>query len=179
MGYIEIEEAYAKGQAEPAAVRLELKKVFQQLGQSAIEMIPGIGDIISLKEVTTGETHPLFGQKQEKLGKIGRILAGLALVPLVPNIGKFNIKLNTWKGSIIPIWKNPTRKDYKEAFKRFYDKYPEAKDKYVGVRLRSTIDTEGNEYIWMAGDATHEMVESQLKRIHNITANQNAIFDLK
>ena len=88
----------------------------------------------------------------------------------LPN-GPFKVKLNTWRGSVVDIYKNPTKEEYKKVTKRFYEEYPNAPK--GEVKARSTIDEDGNYYLWMSGDATHEMMESQLKAVHGISANQN------
>jgi hypothetical protein len=83
-----------------------------------------------------------------------------------------NIKLNTPKGSIVKVYINPTGEDYYEMHGRFTSQYPAANVKRLKTRV--TRDKHGNEYRWMCGDATHEMIESQLKDLFGITANQNA-----
>jgi hypothetical protein len=104
---------------------------------------------------------------------MGEIDPGKDLPAKMVRQGKFTVQLGTWKGSVVDVYKNPTRGDYQSSTKRFWEKYPDANPKYMGPKTRSTVDTEGNEYQWMAGDATHEMIESQLKKLYNLSSNQN------
>ena len=88
----------------------------------------------------------------------------------LPDNGPFKIKLNTWRGSIVDVYKNPTKEEYQKILKRFHDEYPNAPK--GEIKSRSTVDEEGNKYFWMSGDATHEMLESQLKEVYGIKSHQ-------
>lgn len=72
------------------------------------------------------------------------------------------VKLDTPLGSVIDVYKNPTEKEFKKIKKRFREVYPKHLIPHY-QEPKKAIDEDGNRYFWMYGDATHEMIESQLR----------------
>jgi len=79
-----------------------------------------------------------------------------------------------WKtpwGKAVTIYKNPTPADYQTIRLLFEEESPNAP---AGTpKSRSTIDTDGNRYIWLASDSMHEPVESFLHDKYGIDASQS------
>jgi len=103
-----------------------------------------------------------------------------AFCPTGPGGGQDNScsgkKWDVFKVGNISVIKNPTDTDHAEMRRLFYEKYPMAP---VGsVKIRSTIDTEGNKYSWMS-DKSHSDVEPEIDRRYNTHTHQSGLFDLK
>ncbi len=84
--------------------------------------------------------------------------------------GAFQIKLNTPKGSVITIYKNPTQQDYETIQRDFKKQFSgAAKDENFS---RSAYDEDDNCYAWMSGAAIHDMIVERLQALHGIIAEQ-------
>jgi len=84
--------------------------------------------------------------------------------------GAFQLKLNTPKGSVITVYKNPTPADYATIQEHFNNEFPEAaEDERFS---RSAYDQNGDCYAWMSGVAIHDMVTERLQTLHGVVANQ-------
>jgi hypothetical protein len=82
--------------------------------------------------------------------------------------GAFQIKLNTPKGSVITVYKNPTPVDYEAIREHFNNEFPGADENFS----RSAYDENGDCYAWMSGVAIHDMVVERLETLHGVVANQ-------
>lgn len=68
------------------------------------------------------------------------------------------------------VVKNPKDSDRQAMVAEFREKYPDApRDE---PKTRSTMDAEGNKYIWLS-DKTHEQIEPGINRKFNTITNQN------
>ena len=81
------------------------------------------------------------------------------------------IRMDLKTGRKVTVYKNPTDAQAQELRNRFKEEYPDA---MRGTpKTRSSYDIDGNEYRWMADDATHSMVEGHIKKKFGIETNQN------
>lgn len=75
----------------------------------------------------------------------------------------------------VTVVKNPVSSDITEMRKRYNEEFPN--DKSGTPKTRTTIDEQGNKYVWMSGDATHSDIEAYIKKEFGLSANQNGYFD--
>jgi len=73
------------------------------------------------------------------------------------------------------LYKNPSGEQIQEIMSAFYGEYPSAPR--TEVKVRSTLDADGNKYSWMAGDATHSQMHELIKRRYGIDTDQNGYFE--
>lgn len=78
----------------------------------------------------------------------------------------------------INVVKNPTDDDYWMISQEFRQKYPKIKE---ATYARTTIDKEGNKYLWPSDDATHSQIEPFIDKLFNTQTHQNgpSYFDIK
>jgi len=117
------------------------------------------------------KTTPKTAVKPEKAEKVEAEVAETA--PSVAEKNKqpparFTVKVGPLKVEVV---KNPTDADIQANAMRFKEEFPNAP---AGeVKTRSTIDEQGNEYSWYAGDSAHNNIEDYLKAEYGLDANQN------
>ena len=70
------------------------------------------------------------------------------------------------------IYKNPQPFDIQNLNKRFREEFPTAPK--GEPKTRRTYDEQGNEYVWMSGDAMHFTMEYALYEQYGIKTDQNA-----
>ena len=75
--------------------------------------------------------------------------------------------------SKVRVIKNPTPEDYQRFASEHNRQFPN--DTSGDPKTRFTVDSNGNRYVWPAGDAAHSSLEGWLKE-RGITANQNTQF---
>jgi hypothetical protein len=84
-----------------------------------------------------------------------------------------------WDGTrYINVIKNPTNDDFWMISQDFKQKYPNIRE---ATYARTTIDKEGNKYLWPSDDATHSQIEPFIDKMFNTQTHQNGpeYFDLK
>lgn len=74
----------------------------------------------------------------------------------------------------IDIVRNPTQSDKAEIIKAFRNEYPGAPPDTP--KIRSTLDEDGNEWIWPASDAAHFQVEPLITEATGLKVDQNGYF---
>ena len=68
-----------------------------------------------------------------------------------------------YRNTPIEVIKNPTRSELIRLNKQVRDEMPGLMPD--DVKIRSTVDAEGNEYIWKAHEAVHDQVVPELSKL--------------
>ncbi len=70
----------------------------------------------------------------------------------------------------IEIIKNPSNNEIRQLTKEARKEFPQGRNEPA---IRTTYDEKGNEYIWRADKATHDDIETFIKKEFGLNANQN------